>query len=356
MIKATLYVREDPAMLANAIFSGKALYGMKSDMYMYVALKEEFKKIGIDLNTQDLSPVTESTFVLVLNETTFFRTYQKPAGQKLFLILSEPPVYNFDDWKKENHKNFDKVFTFDTKLVDHKKFIQYNYPIDFETEALPGPVSEKEFNERKLCTLMAGTFSVLPHKPEMKSLLYERYKAIRWFNKMAPHDFDLYSRAAIEKKFEEFRGASYLQKFVPALRQSIGTYKFKKNIQAVFKGSAGAHKKIETMKNYRFYICYENTQGINGLISEKIFDCFAASCVPIYAGAPDISRYVPANCFIDKTKFASYEDLHKFLVSMTYAEYTEYISSIIQFMSSSKTEPFKVNSFTKTIISTICNE
>jgi len=353
MKKATLYVREDPALLNNSVFSGKSLYGMKSDVYMYVALKEEFKKLGVDISTQDINPIAESLFVIVLNETSFFQSYTKPTGQKLYLILSEPPVYNFKDWAKESHTIFDKVLVYDNTRVDNIKYFHYNFAIDFESFGKTELVSEKEFSEKKLCVLMAGTFSVLPHKKEMKSLLHERYRAIRWFNKNFPSDLDFYSRVAIEKKFEEFRGVSILKKLIPSLVKKIAHVKYVNNCASVFKGSADADKKVEIMKSYKFYLCYENTYGINGLISEKIFDCFAAGCIPIYEGAPDISRYIPKNCFINKEDFESYAELHTYLVNMTYKEFTFYIENIIKFMSSEKINPFKVSTFTKTIISQI---
>ena len=49
------------------------------------------------------------------------------------------------------------------------------------------------------------------------------------------------------------------------------------------------------MQHYRFYICYENTEGVEDYITEKIFDCFAAGFVPIYWGASNIEKYIPKN-------------------------------------------------------------
>jgi hypothetical protein len=353
MLKATLYVREDPALLNNRIFSGESLYGMKSDVYMYVALQKELRKLNVDISTQDINPITEADFILVLNETLFFRNYRKPPGQRLYLILSEPPVYNFEDWKQENHAAFDKVFVYDDRMADEVKYIHYNFAIDFDSFEGTQPVSTEDFAKRKLCVLMAGTFSLLPHRKELQSLLHERYKAIRWFSRNFPEDLDFFSRSAVEKKFEEFRGASLLKRIVPRLVRAIGLLRYKRNCRQVYKGSVPADKKIETMKNYRFYLCYENTHGINGLISEKIFDCFAASCIPIYEGAPDIEKYIPGDCFIRKADFTSYADLHHYLVHMKYEEYCRYIENIVKFMNSEKVTPFKVSSFTRRIISQI---
>ena len=52
-------------------------------------------------------------------------------------------------------------------------------------------------------------------------------------------------------------------------------------------------------KNISFAICYENARDIPGYITEKIFDCFFAGCVPIYwGGAPNVTDHIPANTFI----------------------------------------------------------
>lgn len=353
MIKATLYVREDPALLNNEVFSGKSLYGMKSDMYMYVALRRELAKSHIDLSTQDIYPVENSEIVIVLNETAFFRNYKKGKTQKLYLILSEPPVYNFDDWNKDRHVIFDKVFVYDSSLVDNKKYFHYNYAIDLDTIVKPTVPSEEEFASKKLCTLMAGTFSPLPHDPKLKSLLYKRFQTLSWFNRNRPNDFDLFSRTDVEKKFREFRGVSLLQKLWPALVKKIAHYKYQRHCAKVFKGAVGAEKKIEVMNHYKFYICYENTHGINGLISEKIFDCFAAGCVPVYDGAPDIGHYIPETCFIKRSDFISHETLYHYLATMNYPAFKNYIEQIRLFMTSERIRIFEVSSFTKSIISQI---
>src|SRR4051794_23704286 len=50
-------------------------------------------------------------------------------------------------------------------------------------------------------------------------------------------------------------------------------------------------EKINILKKYRFCFCMENSVDLRGYVSEKIFACFAAGCVPIYWGAPNIEEY-----------------------------------------------------------------
>ena len=48
--------------------------------------------------------------------------------------------------------------------------------------------------------------------------------------------------------------------------------------------------KEPAMNPYLFHIAIENSQTIN-YFSEKLIDCFATSCVPLYWGCPNISDY-----------------------------------------------------------------
>ena len=44
-------------------------------------------------------------------------------------------------------------------------------------------------------------------------------------------------------------------------------------------------------------------RDVLGYITEKIFDSFAAWCVPVYWGASNVTDYIPEGCFIDRRKF-----------------------------------------------------
>jgi hypothetical protein len=92
-----------------------------------------------------------------------------------------------------------------------------------------------------------------------------------------------------------------------------------------------AENKMRLMSQYRFAICYENS-AYPGYVSEKIFDCLAAGCIPVYLGAPDIASIVPEGCFIDKRKFGTYEELHQHLVSLSEADCARYRENILRFL------------------------
>lgn len=78
----------------------------------------------------------------------------------------------------------------------------------------------------------------------------------------------------------------------------------------------GVVPKLETISGYRFCLCFENAV-FPGYVTEKILDAFLADTIPVYLGAPDITRYVPPDAFIDARKFSSWHDLAAYLSGLT---------------------------------------
>jgi hypothetical protein len=56
---------------------------------------------------------------------------------------------------------------------------------------------------------------------------------------------------------------------------------------------------------------------MDGYITEKIFDCLYAGTIPLYLGAPDILKYVPADVFVDCRKYSSWTDMWNDVVKLT---------------------------------------
>src|SRR5205807_2483096 len=81
----------------------------------------------------------------------------------------------------------------------------------------------------------------------------------------------------------------------------------------------------------------------SGYISEKLFDCFFARCIPIYSGAPDVAQYVPPAAFIDAREFRSFAELERFLRGMTEADARRYIDAAHTFLASAAYESFRAD-------------
>jgi len=77
---------------------------------------------------------------------------------------------------------------------------------------------------------------------------------------------------------------------------------------SIYQGSCPS--KFEVLSRYQFCLCFEN-MAMDGYITEKIFDCFYAGTIPLYLGAPDISKYIPEEIYIDCRNFSSWSAMWK---------------------------------------------
>ncbi|WP_460584668.1 glycosyltransferase family 10 domain-containing protein [Hymenobacter arcticus] len=342
-MKATLVVLDELDFLQNRIFSDLPIKGVKNYGYMFAELRRQLAERGIDLATQDIHPPEQSELVIGLDVVDFFQTYHRQPGQRLYLLLNEPITYYPKVWMKENHAVFDRVFTFDYNLADGEKYIHHYFAIDLDSYPAFQDVTEEEFSKRKLLVLMAGMFQFTPPKPESNSLLYTRYRTLRWFGKHLPQQFAFYSRGVDPAAYRSFRGLGILQRVLPRsiadwLADLVAVPR-QRAIKSLNRGPVPPLEKLAVIRSYRFVICYENT-STPGYISEKLFDCLFAGCVPVYLGEPNIRRFVPEGCFIDRQAFATDAELAEFLLRMPYAEYHAYIAAIQQFVEGVERQKF----------------
>jgi glycosyltransferase involved in cell wall biosynthesis len=110
--------------------------------------------------------------------------------------------------------------------------------------------------------------------------------------------------------------------------------------------------KYEAMSRYRFAICYEN-MVLDGWITEKLFDCLYSGVVPIYLGAPDIADAVDPACYIDFRRFGSYDELERYLSSMSDTELARYRTAARDYLSSAQFRQFSPDAFADRFIGDI---
>jgi hypothetical protein len=144
------------------------------------------------------------------------------------------------------------------------------------------------------------------------SLYRERIKAIKHFQTSLPEQFDMFGHDW--KRNTLFPGISPHRLF------------------PCYKGTVSS--KHETMQKYKFSLCYENSSNVYGYVSEKIFDSMRCGCVPIYLGAPDIEKYVPKVCFIDRREFGSDQEVEQFILGTSKEKYASCLDAIKEFLSS----------------------
>ncbi len=299
-------------------------------LYEGYLLKERFKERGINLSTQDINLPSESQFI-IYNDMPKIKNIT-PDKDNYFLML-ESKIIKPDNWNINKHKFFKKIFTWDDNLVDGKKYIKINC-----AHKIPAHLDYNLSKKEEFCTMIVAN----KFKSHPLELYTERVKAIRWFEENHPEDFDLYG---IDWDKYYFKGIlSKLNRF-NTLRKVL------KPKYPSYKGPIKSKKEI--YKKYKFAICYENARDIPGYITEKIFDCFFAGCVPIYWGAPNVTDHIPVDTFIDRRNFKTHEELYQYLKNMSDEEYMGYLDAIEGFIKSDKIYPFSADYFTKKIINNI---
>jgi hypothetical protein len=103
------------------------------------------------------------------------------------------------------------------------------------------------------------------------------------------------------------------------------------------------------LARYRFALVYEDTR-FPGYVSDKIFDCFSARCIPIYSGAPDVAQYIPPSTFIDVRQFVSFSELEHFLTRLTEDDARRYVDAAHAFLISPEFESFCADHFARDLV------
>lgn len=160
----------------------------------------------------------------------------------------------------------------------------------------------------------------------LKDLYAARMKAIKFFS--GKDYFDLYGKGW--DNFEHFSSSE---------KKAV----IKLNPQPV-------DDKIETLAEYQFALCFENCI-YPGYITEKIFDCFSARCIPVYMGAPDIEKFIPADLFIDMRSFRDFVQLDVFIKEISQAQITGYLTRIESFLNGELYKKFTDISFAHKVFS-----
>jgi len=289
---------------------------------------------GISVSTIDTEPLDSYDAIFFLDYPGKNNRYLKKLismkFENLYLFLCENEIIKPDNWNKEHYRYFKKVFTWNDNIIDNKKTFKFFLP-----NKIPDAISLNISQKTKFCCMIVGNKK--NNRP--RELYSERIRAIKWFEINQPAHFDLYGKGwdlTLPSSFTPLK---------PVLQPFYNTF-FPH--YASYKGEITSKHTI--LKQYKFSICYENVRDIPGYITEKIFDCFFAGCVPIYLGASNVTDYIPDNTFIDKRKFSDYSELFDFMNELSEDEYLNYLHAIENFVGSEKIFPFGADFFVNLII------
>lgn len=226
--------------------------------------------------------------------------------EKLVLFVWEPGILPL-----ELYDAYSKVYTWDDTLVDEIKFFRFYYPY-----MMPYKENLVPFENKKLCAMVVGNWTL----PRLNMLYF--------FEMNHSEKLDCYGRCPPELK-------------------NISMYK------GQIPGQHSGEEKISILQYYRFCICFENTIGLQGYITEKIFSCFAAGCIPIYWGSENIEHYIPKSCFIDYRDFKNNTELYHYISTMSQDKYQEYVEEIKKYLASEQANLFSPQFFDNLIYEAI---
>lgn len=270
----------------------------------------EIKKAGEERDwsvaTFDQLPLREADKVLAFNFEAFpeaiLAALNAVGRANMVAIVHEPPDIAPIYYDQDIQSCFGGFYLPEKSMPDNKNSFYLGFPVSpVDTDWIP-------FGAKKLLvSITSGKFACF------KGSLYgERIRAIKHYQAFLPDQFDMFGQGWERNTF--FPGISP-HKLFPCYKGTVSS-------------------KHETMRKYRFSICYENSNNVYGYVTEKIFDSMRAGCVPIYLGAPDIEKYVPNACFVDRREFGSDREVEQFILGMSKEKYISYLDAIKEFLNS----------------------
>lgn len=320
----------------NRFFDEYNLLANRDDcLRQYIELRLRLSEFGIELDTNDITPIEDADLVIFINVPHKEDAHFKKAvilKKKCYLLVNELYLIHKPNGDLEMHKYFTKIFTYQQDLIDGINYFKTNYSFDFNKKLQNFEV--RPFYERKFAVLIAGN-KTLDHPLELYT---ERINTIRWFESNHPKKFDLFGMGWNQSKGRLH--SLFGKKEFPSYRGKV-------------------ERKNETLSNYKFNICYENAHSVPGWITEKIFDSFFAACVPVYWGWEGLDSMIDPGCYIKRTDFNSHEELYLYLSTITESEYGNYISNIESLLiklRNNKDNEFGIPYYVKTIANQILKD
>lgn len=325
-----------PEDLENRIFCADS----KSMLSPYLRAFRDFMSArGVDVVTLDMVDFTDPNVKAVLYFEYNWRMLSKERDpflsripySKRALVLLEPAIINPTlYYTNVLRRRFKTVFTWDLRLL--KKYPEY-VPIRVPTGADPLQYRENRFvdipfeKKKLLVSVSRNRWHYMP-----QSTFGLRRMVYRFMQVHAVNEFDLYG-------LEWDRPCCLKEKFLGR--------RYERCWRGEIPGSWDA--KVAEIAKYRFSLCFENSIGQPGYLSEKIFDCFCARSVPVYYGSKGNEHFLPKGTFVDWRDFRSPKRLLAFLRNMDEVTHARYVASIDDFMISQRIEKFRVQTMYQTI-------
>ena len=297
----------------------------------YRKLRQEFLRNGVELNTADVNSGKEVAFEFYINCCR-----QNPKA-RAYVYLYENPLIRLMNRNRRLLDRYAKWFTWDGELLDDNRAVRLSYPNLMEAADFKDPQG------RPLFLVLVTTNNAIKDY-DSREQFGARVEIIKWYERHAPRDFHLFGRgwdcpAAMPGRWGQV--CNQARKIIARMFPVTSPF-------ATWRGTVAS--KNELLTRTRFSLAYENSRDLPGYITEKLFDCFRAGCVPVYIGPKEIHDYVPADCFIDGREFATPTALDAHLRTIDDDAYRGYQERIRDFLLSEQAKPFSQDHFAEVIV------
>jgi len=322
---------------ANSLFAQEDTVHRFNPTYTPRLLRQAFLDRGIELNTPDLNQGRDIAFELHLEG--------RILGQRTVprvLVALENPNINPLNASVDYCNHFDRVFAWDKRLFHLSHVCPILIPHPMLHGVVPGPDDRTIFS----CLINANKAF---KQTQPTDLYLERLQTIRWYEKQAPKQFELYG-LGWDKSTPAFTLTGRVRRAGTRLKtRLLGLPAFPS-----FRGPV--QDKADVLQRARFSYCYENSRDLSNYITEKVFDSLVNGCVPIYWGADNVLDYLPADCFIDRRKFRDTAAVHHYLLSIDDNAYRQYQQAIARFLESETARLFSSAHITTAIVAQVMND
>ena len=310
------------AYLGDRLFDPSACKIGQNLLLPNIIFKQKMETIGYSVHTIDMYRKGEADIVLFFDiPNDSIRTISSPIQllkyllkkkwkrdyfyqaikfyprEKLFLQINEPPTVNSMSYDVRYHNFFKRILTWNDSLVDGEKYYKFFIP-----QYKPENIVCLSAKDKKFLTMIVANKS----SKFAQELYSARRDVIEFFETKKEGLFDLYGIGWEKCGYKNYKGRT--------------------------------EKKLTTLSQYKFSICFENVKDIPGYITEKIFDCFFAGTVPIYLGAENIKDYIPENTFIDARQFQSKDEMLDYLLHISEEQYELIQNNIVDYLNSDQFE------------------
>jgi hypothetical protein len=309
-----------PYYSQNHFFDSALPYNRDDRLLPAIRLKKFLEEKGHEIATADLlDPGIQEPVVYYSHgiDTNYRKFALNPHIQMFGFMIYEPPVVAPHLYKQlpELTRVFQNVFLLNTKGdgyslkgVDTSKLRKLYYPVTYSGVREPYWSNQDRLRRVAVINSNHNPYLFAPYRRTLvlprKELYSERMKCVVELERAAGGGFvDLY-------------GGRWQDWWSP-FSMWLPYWRYRQGLMKVYRGFAPS--KFETLSIYDFCLCFENMR-MDGYISEKIIDCFYAGTIPVYLGAPNIKEYIPAECFVDFSKFRDSAEAYNYLASLSSEE------------------------------------